>query len=175
MKKPTNPIALAAYEDAKRMYPSKRVSQSVTADKFVVRTTEEVREIMTNLGKHQSRSANSEITCAIMESLAGRQSAITERNALLAYLGPKHAAHVLAKIQPFDIAKSMGVSKKVIRLPDGVRNGIADTVSRSNENEDFQFSSMNTWVVDALVWWINIKTETYALLAASVQRDFYDL
>jgi predicted HicB family RNase H-like nuclease len=174
MKRVSSKIALDALEVARRIYPSRRVSQSATADKFVVRTTEEIREVMGNLGKHQGRSANAEIVCAIMESIAGRQSASTERKALLQYLGPERSKQVLAGTQPFNSATSRGVSKKVIRLPDGVRNGIADAASRSITEADAQLTSMNTWVVDALVWWINTKTETYALLDACVKMDFHE-
>lgn len=166
-----NPIALAALSAAMRSNPPRPECNSRTAEKFVVRASNEVMAAMAALGKHQGRSANSEITCAVLESLAGRQRAITKRKVLSAYLGPEASQKVLQQQEPFDRASTRGEAKKVIRLPDGVRLDIWHAVERSIA-EGGHLRSMNTWLVDAMFWWINNQRETYALLGACVEMEF---
>jgi hypothetical protein len=60
--------------------------------------------------------------------------------------------------------------KKVIRLPDGARDGVSNTVAQSVA-EGGPFGSMNTWFVDAMVWWVNIQRQTHALELAAVELD----
>lgn len=140
------------------------------ADKFVLRAAREVIRAIEEMGKRQGRSANAEIARAAAASLSGRQEAVITQKALVAYLGPERSDQALQQIMLFNLAESKGRSKKVIRLPDGIRAGIADVVEQSIKDGG-RFGSMNTWFVDAIVWWINNQRESNALLQAAVEMD----
>ncbi|WP_241824448.1 MULTISPECIES: hypothetical protein [Pseudomonas] len=91
-------------------------------------------------------------------------------NALKAYLGPERTAMAVKQAKELTKTKARGLSKKVIRLPDGARDGVAKVVEQSIADGG-PFGSMNTWFVDALVWWINIQRESHSLLLAAVELD----
>lgn len=145
-------------------------STSRDADKFVLRAAREVIRAIEEMSKRQGRSANAEIARAAAASLSGRQEAVITQKALVAYLGPERSDQALQQIMLFNLAESKGRSKKVIRLPDGIRAGIADVVEQSIKHGG-RFGSMNTWFVDAIVWWINNQRESNALLQAAVEMD----
>lgn len=122
------------------------------------------------LAKRQGRSTNAEIIISITSSLEGLEAAVTAQNARIAYLGHERAELVLQRITPFDVRTAIGKSKKVIRLPDGVRDGVTEAVNRSIA-EGGKFRSMNSWCLDVLVWWINNQREANALLVACINLD----
>lgn len=163
-------IAQAALAAARKSRPARPKFVSRTADKFVVRASGQLLAAMAELGKHQLRSANSEVTFALSESLAGRVRARTERKCYETTLGPDLAAAVLKQVVPYDETEVIGRSKSIVRLPDGIRLAIADCVDRKNPTEP-KFRSMNAWVLDALVWWINHQRKTYALLNACIAMN----
>lgn len=161
---------MAALDAARKTRPARPRFVSRTADKFVIRASGQLIQAMAELGKHQGRSANSEVTFALTESLAGRVRARTERRCYEATLGPDLAGEVLMQVVKFDKSEMSGKSRSIIRLPDGIRMAIADSVDRKNATEA-RFQSMNSWVLDALVWWINHQRESYALLNACIALD----
>lgn len=125
---------------------------------------------MAELGKSQGRSANSEVILAVVESLAGRVRARASRKIYETYLGPELATAVINQVIVFDKSGIRGTSKSLIRLPDGIRVSIAECIDRKTSIEP-RLQSMNSWVLDALVWWINYQRETHALLDACIAMD----
>jgi len=167
----TTSIAIEALATAKNPPAPRSVPPSVLAEKFVVRARKRLIQAMEELGKRNGRSANSEAVRAATASLEGRHEAITSINVLKAYLGPERTAAALQEITPYVLATAYGTSKKVIRLPDGVRDGISDAVDRSVAINDRKFPSMNAWFLDALIWWLNNQQELPALLKVCVELD----
>ncbi|HBO5516169.1 TPA: Arc family DNA-binding protein [Pseudomonas aeruginosa] len=174
MKEVLNPIALRALAAARVSMPVRPIYRSRTADKFVIRASIELLKAMTDLGKVQGRSANSEIICAVLESLEGRRKANVTRKVYVAYLGEEMVAHLMADVALFSEDQIRGGAKSVIRLPDGIRAAVAREVDRQR-SEGGQLRSMQVWVLDALVWWINTQRVNYALLGACVSLDTDEL
>jgi len=175
----TSPLAIAMLAKAKNppadpilpAAPTPRpVYNSRTAEKFVLRISKEIKGAIEALGTLHGRSANSEIVFALKSSLEGRQEVTTDINSRMAYLGPERAALTLQQVVRLEARAAIGTSKKVARLPDGVRDGITDMVERSVA-EGGNLRSMNSWCLDALVWWINNQRESHALLQACVELD----
>lgn len=169
-----NPIALTALKLAMKNNLARPASSSSTADKFVVCTSKEIIAAMATLGELHGRSKNSEITCAVIESLAGRRQATTALKVLSAYLGSDASTKAILQVQQFDKAPSRGEMKTVIRLPDGIRFRVAEAVAQSVAAGG-PIRSMNSWFIDAIIWWINNQNETYALFSACVDLDLRKL
>lgn len=170
MREVLNPIALRALAAARASMPQRPIYRSRTADKFVIRASTELLKAMTELGKVQGRSANSEIICAVLESLEGRRKANVTRKVYVAYLGEEMVAHLMGDVAFFNEDHIRGEAKSVIRLPDGIRGAVAREVDRQR-SEGGELRSMQLWVLDALVWWINTQRANYAMLGACVSMD----
>ncbi|MBJ2214115.1 MULTISPECIES: Arc family DNA-binding protein [Pseudomonas] len=170
MFNPKNPIGLVALNNARGIPQPPSKFSSRTADKFVIRTSRAMLDAVLVLGRVRGRSQNSEVVEAVLASLAGRQRVIATRNIYAQKLGPTMAAVVLATVERFGEAESLGKDKANIRLPYGVRSAIADAVERS-KRDTLRFRSMNTFITDALVFWINNQRECNALLSACIEQD----
>ena len=166
----TNPIALTALKVAMKNNLARPASSSKTADKFVVYTSKEIIAAMATLGELHGRSKNSEITCAVIESLAGRRQATTALRLLSAYVGPEASKKAILQVQRFDKDPSCGKMKTVIRLPDGIRFRVAEAVAQSVAAGG-PIRLMNSWFIDAMIWWINNQNENYALFSACIDLD----
>lgn len=68
----------------------------------------------------------------------------------------------------------LGRTLTVIRLPDGIRFRVAEAVAQSVAAGG-PIRSMNSWFIDAMIWWINNQNETYALFSACVDLDLRKL
>jgi hypothetical protein len=169
MLNPKNPKALEALNNARGMKPRPQFD-SRTADKFVIRASSSLLDAVLVLGRIRGRSQNAEVVEALIASLAGRQRAIATRNIYAERLGTTMAALALASVERVDVIDSRGKSKRCIRLPDGIRSAVSDAVERSKKDTE-HFSSMNTYVTDALVFWINNQRECDALLSACIDQD----
>lgn len=171
----SNPIAIAALNraiTAARTGPVPRQRyDSRTADKFVIRGFEELFSELDGIGKHQGRSMNSEAVAAILEALAGQRRNTGMLNILKAHLGPELSAKVLAEVPNFDLAKCNKPREFVLRLPPSVRNTIRDGVGKVVSEKGSRTKTMNTWVLEALVDWIQSQRLQYALLMASIAMD----
>lgn len=143
---------------------------SRTADKFVLRGPHSLFDAVAELGNTQGRSVNSEIVQAIQAKIAGRQAASLTRQCLCARLGDTKAAFALAGIKPFDAQTGSETKKTVIRFPLGVREAIADAVDRAREAEGDSVTK-NGWIVEALIWWVDVQRQTNALLGACIFEE----
>lgn len=170
MLNPKNPKALEALNNARGILKPRPEFNSRTADKFVIRTSRVLLDAVLVLGRLRGRSQNAEMVEALITSLAGRQRAIATRNIYVEKLGPTMAAVVLATVERVDVDERKGKEKANIRLPDGVRSAVADVVDRSKKDTE-RFSTMNAFITDALVFWINNQRECNALLSACIDQD----
>ncbi|MDF9778941.1 Arc family DNA-binding protein [Pseudomonas baetica] len=191
MKPIEHPIALRAFErayKASRVPPKPRKkTDSRTADKFVVRGYNELFEEMAGIGLHQGRSINSEVVAAILEALSGFERSSTMQRILTASLGESLSARVLASVPNFDLGVCTERRDFVVRFPDSVRDSVREDVKRiiampqNPKALSTQFSgpadvkrnerSMNTWVLKALVAWIKIQRQQFALLSAAIELE----
>jgi len=89
-----NRIALAALERARNQRMGKlprKVINSRTADKFVIRGYVEIFDALNQIGKHHGRSQNSEVVAAILESLQGyRRSSLLIDALVISGSGRRH-------------------------------------------------------------------------------------
>ncbi|MGF6281817.1 putative HicB family RNase H-like nuclease [Pseudomonas frederiksbergensis] len=191
MKPIENPIALRAYErayNASRVPPTPRKkTDSRTADKFVVRGYNELFEEMAGIGLHQGRSINSEVVAAILEALSGFERSSAMQRILTASLGDSLSARVLASVPNFDLDVCTEPRDFVVRFPESVRDSVRQDVKRiidmpqNQKTLTTQFAgpdgvkrkerSMNTWVLKALVAWIKIQRQQFALLSAAIELE----
>lgn len=171
----TNPIAVAALNraiSAARNGPAPRPSyNSRTADKFVIRGYVELFSELAGIGKHQGRSMNSEAVAAILEALAGQRRNTAMLNILKTHLGQDLSERVLAEVPDFDLSKCKTPRKFVIRLPESARALIRDGVIEAIAESGDKSTSMNTWLLNALVEWIKSQRQQYALLMASIAME----
>lgn len=170
MYNPKNPIGQEALNTARGIPQPRAQFNSRTADKFVIRTSRVLLDAVLAMGRIRGRSGNSEVVEALAASLAGRQRAIATRNIYAAQLGPTMAAAVLDTVERVALEQCRGKDKSNIRLPDGLRSQVADAVERSKK-ETVRFNSMNAYITDALVFWINNQRERSALLSACIDQD----
>lgn len=168
----TNPIAVAALNravSAARKSPTPRPQyNSRTAEKFVIRGYAELFDELDAIGRHQGRSMNSEAVAAILEALSGqrRNTALTE--ILKGHLGEEVTSKVLVEVPDFDLEKCKNPRNFVLRLPPSVRDTIRDGVANVVAIEGSGARSMNSWVLNALVEWVNSQRQQYSLLMASI-------
>jgi|SRR3990167_394943 len=163
-----NPLANAALTAARHKPVPRPRNVSRTSDKFIVRASADLLNAMTELARLQGRSANSEFISALTESLGGRKTATAARNIYAKYLGEDLAGEVLLTVERFDAVMCMGEEASCIRLPEGVRSAVADLVDHKGGRG---FTTMQAWITDALVRWINVQRESDALLRACIARD----
>ncbi|MCV4065615.1 Arc family DNA-binding protein [Pseudomonas aeruginosa] len=175
MKGLSNPLAIAAMNRAiaaARIGPAPRPKyNSRTADKFVMRGFDELFDELAAIGRHQGRSLNSESVAAVLEALAGVKRASAMVSILKAHLGEEVSARILAEVPSFDLAKCKSPRKFVMRLPPSVRDTIREGVVNAVAEQGKSIRSMNAWLLDALVDWINVQRQQYALLAASIAME----
>lgn len=175
MKTVTNPIAIAALNraiSAVRTGPAPRPKySSYTADKFVIRGFEELFSELDGIGLYQGRSRNSETVAAILEALGGQKRTTTMLDVLKAHLGEEVAGRVLAEVPDFSLAECKKPSKFVVRLPSNVRDTIRSGVIHAISVDGASATSMNRWLLNALVEWIKIQRQHYALLTATIEMD----
>lgn len=126
--------------------------------------------IMRALGDVNRRSANAEITTAIVESLTDRKRACAIRRSFVHQLGPIESAVVLSKVAIFAFEVEAREKRNAIRLPDGVRASITDAAELASAGGGVLIT-MNDWILDAVLWWINNQRECSALLDAIVAKD----
>lgn len=171
-----SPIAIRALEkalQAARVPPKSRVRvDSRIADKFVVRAYSELLQELAAIGVHEGRSANSEIVSGILEALAGYERSNATTRILRAALGEEVAEQVLAEVPTFEIALCTHPRKFVIRFPATVRETIRVGVKNVESIDDaIPQRSMNKWLLDSMVAWVNIQRTQYALLSAVVAHE----
>jgi hypothetical protein len=173
----SHPLALAALSKAlkdARVGPTPRKhTHSRTADKFVINAFAELLGELTAIGSFQGRSTNSEIVAATMEALAGYQRTETMLRILKSYVGENVAERVLAEVPDFDLEECRTRKKFVVRLPDQVREQVREGVTfvLANGQQQEKKISMNKWLLNALVAWVKIQRQHYALLSAVIAMD----
>lgn len=173
MKKLSNPLAIAAVAKAAavaagRMRPTpKPKGNSRTAEKFVIRGYAELFEEVSGIGLHHGRSRNSEVVAALLDGLAGNVRTQAELKILRAHLGEEIANGVLSDIPDFDITQCNVKDEYIVRCPPTVRDKIRDGVKSDIEGKR-KTSTMNQWMLTAVVSWINIQRQHYALLNAAI-------
>lgn len=86
-------------------------------------------------------------------------------------MGGEVAGRVLAEVPSFDLAKCQTPRNFVLRLPPSVRDTIREGVVNAVAEQGSSVKSMNTWLLEALVEWINSQRQQYALLMASIAVD----
>lgn len=175
MKAPSHPIALAAFKKALKSASKgpapKPEYNSRNADKFVIRGYEEIFVELTAIGRHQGRSTNSEVVAGILESLAEIKRSVAEINIIKTKLGEDVAGRVLAEIPEFDIEKCKTPREYNVRLPPSIRDTVRKDVEKAVEHEDGGAKTMNAWMLNALVDWIRLQRQHYALLTAAIIMD----
>ncbi len=125
---------------------------------------------MSALGDLHRRSANAEITAAIVESLGDRKRASAIRRSFVRQLGLIESAVVLSKVAVFAVEVHTPERRDAIRLPDGVRASVTEAADLASA-ESGVLITMNDWILDAVLWWINNQRECTALLDAIVAKD----
>lgn len=161
--------ALAAQVPAGAPIAKRPTYDSVMADKFVVKSSAALMSALRHLAQQHGRSANAEAGAAVLASLSGRVRETAMRNILAGQLGKLNAARVLVRVAPFKDVDSKPTKKTVVRLPEGARCRVAGAVAQiSNRTDSAQ--TMNAWIVNALVWWVNIHYQIDALLTASIAK-----
>lgn len=166
MKSVSSPLALAYLNralSAARVVPAPRAKvDSRVADKFVVRGYKELFEELKGIGRHQGRSMNSEAVAAILDALNQQARSTAMLNILSAYLGGKVSGRVLAEVPDFILNYCETPDSFVIRFPPDIR----EAVTRAAKGW-----TMNGWCLDALVKWINVQRQHYALLSAAIAMN----
>ena len=166
-----NPIAVAALNKALRNVragPKRRPRYSSrTADKFVIRGFEELFEELKGIGHHQGRSMNSEAIAAILDALDGHVRSRMQVKILKSHLGEGVSDRVLAEVPDFDLSACSAPDSFVVRLPPSVRDVIRDGVKSATSGK----VTMKDWMLEALVDWINIQRQEYALLTAAIAME----
>jgi hypothetical protein len=127
-------------------------------------------DVIAELGEQNRRSANAEVIAATVESLNGRKRANAIRRAFVNQLGESQAALVLSAVEPFVMDDSPPIERDAHRFPDGVRASVSQAAKRLSA-ERGTVITMNAWIVDAVIWWINNQRECCALLNAVVQLE----
>lgn len=166
MKSVSSPLALAYLNralNAARVVPAPRAKvDSRIADKFVVRGYEELFDELKGIGRHQGRSMNSEAVAAILDALNKQTRSTAMLNILSAHLGDKVSSRVLAEVPDFVLNYCEKPDSFVIRFPPEIR----EAVTQASKGW-----TMNGWCMDALVKWINMQRQHYALLSAAIAMN----
>lgn len=174
MKDLNNRIALAALERARNQRLAKlprNVINSRTADKFVIRGYLELFEALSQIGQHHGRSQNSEVVAAILESLQGYRRSSMVIDALVIKIGDKANDEIQNSYQKLDPALLKTPHKFVVRLPPNIRDTIREDIALAIEAEQHKSLSMNQWLVNALVEWVNVQRRMNALIECALDMD----
>lgn len=170
MKSLLSPIALRAYKNALRASqaaPKPRLkADSRTADKFVVRGFRELFNEIKSIGLHQGRSSNSEMVAAVLGALSGFEREKEIILTLKERLGESLAGEIIKKVPSFDIKLCSDDDRFTIRFPPEVRETVRNGVL-GDENEAAT-GTMNAWFLNTLVAWVDIQSQQYALVSASM-------
>lgn len=86
-------------------------------------------------------------------------------------IGEDLAQQVLAEVPNFDLKVCKVPRKFVIRFPDTVRDTVRKGLDDLASTVDGPQQSMNTWLLNALVAWVKIQRQQYALLNAALALD----
>ena len=173
-----SPLAQQAMDralQASRIPPRPRPKgYSRIADKFVVRGHAELFSEIAAIGRHHGRSINSEMVAAVMEALSGHVRSKALLRILASNLGDSFAERVLADVSCFDLAECQEPAKFNVRFPpevrDTVRQGVQKVLVRRTPGHP---QSMNAWFLDALVAWVRIQRQQYALLSAAIELEYH--
>ena len=179
MKQIMSPLARAALSravNAGRVAPVQRPKyDSRSADKYVIRGHEELFVELRAIGAHQGRSMNSEVVAAFLDALAGNRRSLAMLAILKGHLGENVASRVLSAVRDFDLTSCVTKKKFVVRCPpdvrDTIRDGVASATAAGADNKTPSWPSMNSWMLDALVNWVNIQRQHYSLLSAAIAMD----
>mgnify|MGYP001761538360 CR=1 FL=1 len=170
MKSLLSPIAARAYRNAlkaSQKAPAPRLkADSRTADKFVVRGYRELFNEIKSIGLHQGRSSNSEMVAAVLGALSGFDREIEITLALKERLGEALADDIVKKVPKFDLKLCTDGDRFTIRFPPEVRETVRIVVL--GDGSDTSANTMNAWFLNALVSWVDIQSEQYALVSASM-------
>lgn len=164
-----SPTALAAMTSAGAPIAKRPTYDSVMADKFVLRLSPALKSGLRGLSQQHGRSLNSEAGSAVLASLAGRVRETAMRNILVGQLGKHNAARVLLQVERFNEVDRKPTEKTIVRLPEGVRWRVTCVVTQFSDRTGGA-QSMHSWMINALVWWVNIHYEIDALLTASIAK-----
>lgn len=164
-----SPTALAALASAGAPIAKRPAYDSVMADKFIVRSSAALMSALRGLAQQHGRSVNAEAGSAVLASLAGRVRETAMRNILVGQLGKHNSARVLLQVELFNEVDRKPTKKTVVRFPEGVRWRVTGAASQISDRTGGALS-MHTWIVNALVWWVNIHYEIDALLTASIAK-----
>lgn len=168
----TNPIALACLIKARQpARKSHEVYDSRTADKFVIRGYEELFSALSEIGKQQGRSINSECIAAITDALGMHKSSTVMLRMLKAHFEQAMVDQIFIDLPVFELSMCKNPSKFIIRLPEHVRATIRDGVVDAVASQRQASTSMNQWVLRALVSWVNYQRKHFALHAAAMALD----
>ncbi|MBM5458556.1 Arc family DNA-binding protein [Pseudomonas sp. P66] len=126
---------------------------SRTAEKFVLRIPQALKEAVENVARGQFRSFNSEVALAVISHFEGHRRLITMRNLLVNRLGAKAGKEVLAQFERIDPDAGLNLNYNV-RFPDGVRDELKES---SN-------TSMRDMVANACADWVLYSTQIEGLL-----------
>ncbi|QCT95406.1 Arc family DNA-binding protein (plasmid) [Stutzerimonas degradans] len=166
-----NPIAQAALsralqKDQASPAPMPKYN-SRTAEKFVIRGFHELFDQLALIGRHHGRSMNSEAVAAILDALNGNVRTETLLTLLRAGLGKEVSAQVLSNVPTFRLSACTTAFKFVVRFPPNVRESIRDGLAMAQSDAP----SMNQWLLDVLVHWINMQRQQYALVTAAIALE----
>jgi len=143
-----------------RARPRRAIART-TAEKFSVRGYVELFDEMTATGTVHGRSLNSEIVLAILGRLSGLVREKQAIGALEKAVGQALTEAAKISAPSFKKEDCRTSIDKVVRLPEGVRDEIKAAIASSPKPV-----SMNHWIVDAVIEWINIQHQHYSLLSA---------
>lgn len=167
----SNPLAIAALNRALKKVRSGPVRRpkfdSRTADKFVIRGFVELFDELKGIGLHQGRSMNSEAIAAILDAMDGQVRSLMLVKVLKERLGDPVCEQVLAQIPDFELEGCTTPALFVVRLPPNVREIIRNGVAQASSSH----GSMKEWVLEALVKWVNVQRQQYALMTATIAME----
>lgn len=171
-----SPVALAALDMAlvaAKKGPAPRQSvNSRHADKFVLRGYAELFSELADIGIQQCRCVNSEIVAAIMEGIDGQARGNAMLRILVASVGPEVAARVLSEVPAFDLSGGGTPADFTVRFPPQLRESVSLAVLREVElGVEGAHRTMRSWILSALVAWVRLQRQQYALLSAAIELE----
>lgn len=140
----------------------KPVYSSRTAEKFVLRGYQELFHELSDLGKRQGRSMNSEAVEAVLDAMGQHKRSSLVVKMISGHLGEEVAQSVLARVEALDPAAFKIPDKFNIRLPQNVREVI---------KEGLDSRSMNSWFLDAMYAWVRTQRQINALMDAALELN----
>ncbi|MDU4254593.1 Arc family DNA-binding protein [Pseudomonas sp.] len=137
---------------------------SRTADKFQLRLTPELHKAGRVLAREQLRSFNSELIAAILSGLDGHAHLAGMLALTKAQLGSR-ADEVLSTVTLHDPSQTelFGTAKYILRFPESIREAVMNIAGDEG-------TSMNRWINDQTLIWLNLNKQLSALLDAYVEQ-----